>query len=358
MRKLLLLFPLVLVQVLSIAQSVRSENLVLVTLDGMRWQEVFGGMDSALLHRPAYTQDSARLRKQFWAEDAGRRRSLLFPFLWDTVARRGQLIGNRWLGSYLNNANRYWFSYPGYNELLTGYPDSAVNSNEKVMNPNENVLEYLNRQPEFRGKVAAFTTWDVFPYILNQPRSGLYVNAGLDSLRFPQPGLQLINTMQFLAPRPLGVRPDLLTYFAAREYLTTFRPRVLYIAFDETDDYAHAGKYDQYLATAHAEDGMLADLWNLLQSLPQYRDKTTLVITCDHGRGDRDKDQWRSHGARIPDAGQVWMAVIGPDTRPAGEIQGGSTLYQAQIAATLTALLGFQFHAAHPVASPIGSVLP
>ena len=102
-----------------------------------------------------------------------------------------------------------------------------------------------------------------------------------------------------------------MTYFAGKEYLKAYKPRILYIAFDETDDFAHAGLYDQYLKSAHAEDAMLNDLWTLVQSMPAYRDKTTLIVTCDHGRGNKIKEQWTDHGTKIEDAGQIWIAATG-----------------------------------------------
>jgi len=338
-----------------IAQS-KTENLVIVTLDGMRWQEVFGGADSVLLKNKQYTKDSSGSSNTFWTADASERRKKLFPFFWNTIATQGQLYGNRWNGSKVNNANRYWFSYPGYNEIFTGYPDTAVNSNDKTWNKNTNVLEFINTQKKYTGKVAAFATWDVFPYILNVQRSGLYVNADVDTLKFSSPALQLINDMQFLTTRPIGVRPDVITYFAAREYMKVYHPKTLYIAFDETDDFAHGGEYDQYLKSAYAEDAMIADLWNYIQSTPQYKNKTTLIITCDHGRGDKIKDNWKHHGSKIEDAGEIWIAAIGPDTKPLGEIKKDSQLYQQQLAATFAKLLGFTFTAAHPVADPIESI--
>ena len=97
-----------------------TENIVIVTLDGMRWQEVFGGADSVLLYNKNYTKDSSGTFGKFWDHDANARRKKLFPFLWNTVVTKGQLYGNRWLGNKVDNANRYWFSYPGYNELFTG----------------------------------------------------------------------------------------------------------------------------------------------------------------------------------------------------------------------------------------------
>jgi hypothetical protein len=341
--KVLFFICCILLSVSAFSQQHKTENLVIVTLDGMRWQEVFGGIDPQIVADKNYTRDSLSVVTQFGATDRNLRKEKLFPFLWNTIAAQGQLYGDRLSGSEVNNANRYKFSYPGYNEIFTGYPDTAVNSNDKIKNPNTNVLEFIAKQKDYKDRIAVFSTWDVFPYILNKWRSGIYVNADVDSLHFNAPNLKLINDMQFLEAKPIDVRLDLLTYFAAREYLKAYKPKVLYIAFDETDDFAHAGLYDQYLKSAHAEDAMIGDLWNIIQSSPEYKDKTTLLITCDHGRGDKIKSEWTDHGEKIMDAGQIWIAVIGPDTTPKGIVKTPTPLYQKQIAPTLAAFLGFTF---------------
>ena len=334
----------------------QTENIIIVTLDGMRWQEVFRGADRALLLNKKFTHDSSGTHDDFWNRDTMVRREKLFPFLWSVVAKQGQIYGNRQYANRVDNANPYKFSYPGYNEMFTGYPDPAVNSNEKIINPNSNVLEFLNKQSGYRGRVAAFTTWDVFPYILNKWRSGFYINSDMDSLPFGSPSFSLLNDMQSLSSQPINVRPDVVTYLAAREYMKIYKPKVLFIGFDETDDYAHGGEYDQYLKSARAEDGMIRDLWNTLQSDPQYQNKTTLIITCDHGRGDAIKENWKEHGDEISDAGQIWIAAIGPDTKALGEIKKPGTIYQEQLAATFAQLLGYYFTAKHPVAPPIRAI--
>jgi len=334
----------------------KTENIVLVTIDGLRWQEIFGGVDSTILKNKNYTKNFDGTSSSFWNDNLDIRRIKLFPFLWKVVSRNGQIHGNRNVGSKVNVANPYQFSYPGYNEILTGFPDITVNSNDKVMNKNTNVLEFINQQKGYKGKVAVFSTWDVFPYIINEPRSGVYVNADVDTLKFDNANLKLINDMQFLTPRPIDVRPDVITYMAAREYFKAYRPKVLYIAFDETDDLGHAGEYDQYLKSAHAEDAMLADIWNIIQSDPQYKNKTTLIITCDHGRGDLIKDTWRDHGEKIKDSGETWLAVMGPDTKIMGEVKTTEQLYQKQYAATIAALLGLKFTAEHPIAESIRDI--
>ena len=344
------------------AQNPKTENLIIITFDGMRWQEVFGGIDSVLLGNKEFTNDSASLKKKFWAAGPQERRLKLLPFFWNTIAKQGQVYGNRHFGNKVNNANRFWFSYPGYNEIFTGYPDTAVNSNDKNLNKNENVLEFLNRKPAFAGKIAAFTSWDVFDAIFNEPRSGFLVSSGIDRLPAAiasTPALRLLNDMQMKSPQPLGesIRMDFVTYYLAREYLKQYQPRVLYIGFDETDDYAHQGKYDEYLKAARMTDSWLEDLWNTIQSIPKYKNKTTLLITTDHGRGDADKKQWTSHGEKIPDASEIWIAVMGPDTKPLGELKTPGQLFQEQIAATIAMLLGTKFETNHPVAKPISGIL-
>ncbi|MEP7373152.1 MAG: alkaline phosphatase family protein [Chitinophagaceae bacterium] len=334
----------------------KTENLVIVTLDGMRWHEIFKGVDEVLVNDSSFNSNIKQIKEKFWSDSEEERRKKLFPFLWNVVADKGQLYGNRKYDNKIDNSNPFWFSYPGYNEIFTGYPDTAVNSNDKIYNKNENVLEFINKQKGYHGKVAAFSTWDVFPYILNEPRSKIYVNADVDTLDFKTPTLSLLNDMQFLTTKPIGVRPDVITYFAAREYLKEYKPKVLYIAFDETDDFAHAGMYDQYIGSAHAEDAMIGDLWKLLQSMPQYKDKTSLLITCDHGRGDKVKSDWKHHGSKIADAHEIWLAAIGPDTKPSGEIKTSGQLYQRQIATTIAKLLGFDFKPAHPVLEPVEGI--
>lgn len=335
----------------------KTENLVIVTMDGMRWQEVFNGVDEVLMNDSLFNHNRDGIRDRFWAATSEERRVKLFPFFWNVIAKSGQLYGNRKYDNKVDNSNPFWFSYPGYNEIFTGYPDTSVNSNDKVYNKNQNVLEFLNKQKDIAGKVAAFTTWDVFPYILNEPRSGFYVNSDVDTLAFNTPALKLINDMQFLTTQPIDVRPDIFTYMAAREYLKEYKPRVLYIAFDETDDFAHEGMYDQYIKSAYSQDAMIADLWKIVQTIPQYKNKTTLIITCDHGRGDKNKSDWQHHGANIPDAHELWLAVMGPDSKPMGEVRTSGQLYQRQIATTIARLLGYDFKPDHPVKEPIESIL-
>lgn len=331
---------------LSACAQQKTENVFIITLDGLRWQELYTGADEALIGNKKYVDNTTELSELFWRETALERRETLMPFFWSVLAKEGQLLGNRTLGSLVNCTNNMWFSYPGYNEILTGKADDErINSNSKIPNPNETILEYVNKQKGFEGKVAAFGSWDVFPYIVNEERSGVPVNAGFEkSTDTPLTEKEaFLNRLQDEIPGPWGgVRLDAFTHHFAMEYVKKHSPRLVYIAYGETDDFAHDGEYDHYLKSARQTDQFIKEVWEYIQSTPQYKDKTTLIITTDHGRGTDPIDTWRSHGTDISNAGQIWMAAIGPDTPAKGEADGGQ-YYQNQVAATVAQLLGLEY---------------
>jgi hypothetical protein len=144
--KILVFFFVLLVSVTAKAQR-QTENIIIITTDGFRWQEVFKGMDSAIANNSKFNEgDSAYIFKEYWDDDVKERRKKLMPFLWSAVTGQGQLYGNRTEGCKVDNANPYWFSYPGYSEIFTGHADTNINSNSFPPNPHVTVLEFLNNQ--------------------------------------------------------------------------------------------------------------------------------------------------------------------------------------------------------------------
>ena len=65
-------------------------------------------------------------------------------------------------------------------------------------------------------------------------------------------------------------------------------------------------------------DQYLKELWTWLQADPEYRGRTHILITTDHGRGHTIKD-WRNHGATVEGAQHVWMAFVSPTMPTRGE---------------------------------------
>jgi hypothetical protein len=344
------------------AADLKTRNVVLITTDGLRWQEVFTGAEQALISKqPGGVADVKGIEAKFWRETPEERRAALLPFFWNKIAKEGQICGNLTKGSSSQITNTMKFSYPGYNEILTGFADARIDSNAKKPNENFTVLEWLHRKPAFDGKVAAYSAWDVTPYIINRERCQFPVMGGWEPLPEPNPNprQQLLNDLIADTTRPNSAEViDSFLYQAAREHLLRHKPRVMFIGFLETDAWGHAGRYDNLLTSANAVDQYIQRLWETMQSLDHYRDQTTFIISTDHGRGSGPTD-WKNHGQKIEGAEDMWMAFLGPDTPPLGERTNCDRVTQSQIAATLAALLGEDYHAAEPRSGAvIEDVLP
>jgi len=332
-------------------------KLVIITIDGLRWQEVFYGADVNLINNKKFVKNVDSLATKYWNDDEDQRKKLLMPFLWNTINRHGVIVGDRTKQSNMSVSNIWYFSYPGYNEIFTGVADPEINSNHKNLNPHVSFLEWLNNQPDFNNKVAAFASWDVFPYIFNIKRSHFYLNAGFTTAKgkYLDKKTTFLNELQNEIPSPWhNVRLDAFTYEYAFDYLTKFKPRVLAISFGETDDFAHDGRYDQYLDSAHRTDKFINNIWNKLQNMKDYKNNTVMIITTDHGRGQTVSD-WQHHASKkatqgylkalkkfpegIVGSNQIWMAAIGPGVKSSGLIKTTMEIKQKQIAPTALKLL-------------------
>jgi Metalloenzyme superfamily len=320
-----------------------SENLFIIITDGFRWQEVFNGADSLLINNETFTADTATLKSMYWANTKEERRKRLMPFFWNVIANKGQLIGNRDLKNNMNVANIYAVSYPGYNEIFTGTTDISISGNGKKNNSNINVLEYLESKDEFKSRIAVFSSWDVFPYILNRKRNNLMMNSGYEQMKNKNEETAMINAVQERAIiNKTATRYDMLTYTTAKEYIKTNKPRVVVIGFGETDDFGHQKRYDLYLQQANQVDRMIGELWHMVQTIPGYKNNTSFLITTDHGRGNNTK-HWSSHGFFIDGSSQTWLAMIGPNIKPISENAEKLQVYNRQLAKTIANLVGEKF---------------
>ncbi|MEM7478583.1 MAG: hypothetical protein AAF483_26670 [Planctomycetota bacterium] len=320
------------------------DNVILITLDGLRPEEVFGGADERLMIPDLGVKKPKDYKSRYGADSPEERRKKLMPFLWDKIGRKkGWIAGDMLSDSKCLVTNGKYFSYPGYNEILTGAADEKINSNAKRYNKNTTVLEFLNEQPELIGTVSAFCSWDVFPFIINDQRSGVVVNAGWTKLTVGVPQqIELLNhAAENIAHEWDNVRYDVFTAEGAIECMRTDSPRVLYVALGETDDWAHAGRYDRYLDAARQNDHFIRRLWLETQSIKEYRNKTAFLITTDHGRGD-GREGWKSHSKDLPGSESIWMAAFGAGITSKGIDEGGR-FTQSQIASTVAALLGYEF---------------
>ncbi len=328
-----------------------ARNVVVITIDGLRLQEMFTGADLEYFKKDKDGKPVA-VSKRFWRDTPQERRAAMMPFVWSTIATKGQIFGDPARQSRAHVTNGLWFSYPGYNEMFAGAADRRVDSNDKVPNPNITVLEWLNSRPGFKGRVAAFGSWDVLPFILNTGRSQIPVGTGFTPVPSPKTDRErAINELAADLPAYWSYGPfDAPIVYAALETLRTTKPRVLYVMLGEGDEWAHDGKYDLYMDSAFRADRFIRRMWDTLQSLPEYKDRTTLLVTTDHGRGATTAD-WNNHGKNVPAAESTWMLALGPDV-PALGVRQSVTVTTSQLAATIAAAVGEDFRTAVKTAAP------
>jgi hypothetical protein len=326
-------------------------NVVLVTIDGVRVQEMFGGADPAVLKYLARGApvENTELYRRYAAPTPEAQRKKIMPFLWGTLLQHGWIAGDPARGSHVEITNRFHTSYPGYAEILTGHAqDQIIIDNKKQRQPQTTVLEFVRREAKLpKESVAAFTSWDLFEQIAEHEPGTVTINAGFARYASSDPALRALDVAQDEAVSWEDARHDYFTGQFALDYLKRQHPRLLYVSFNDTDDLAHDGRYELVLNALTHADHFLEQLWNWLQSQPQYRDNTTLIITADHGRG-KLPTHWGQHDEDIEAAKNIWLAIIGPDTVHRGEVEGGATLYQNQIAATIAHEFGLDYSKQNP----------
>lgn len=355
-QKSLLTFALLLAFAVSALAQTKTENVILITFDGARTQEVFGGLDLDILKdktKRGKVEDST-LYKKYWAATPEERRLKLMPFFWGTLMKEhGSIAGNRSLNSSVMTTNRMWFSYPGYSEILTGQAhDDVINSNDRKRNQFTSVLEFLKRKLKLtKTQVALFGSWDVFNWIGEHEEGAVTINAGHEPYELAaNADTKAFSKLQNERLSPWdSVRFDYFTVHFALEHLKKYQPRVMHIALGETDDWAHGGEYAHVLNSFTQNDQQIKQIWEFLQSSPKYKGKTSIIFTTDHGRGKTIRD-WTDHGEKVAEAQNIWMAFISPEVSLRGEWKNADTIYQNQVAATLCRFLNVDYSENNPQA--------
>ncbi len=324
-----------------------ADRVIVISLDGVRTQEMFGGIDVSILQHVIGEKVKASdhaLYKTFWRETREARREALMPFIWGTwLKSHASIVGDREAGSVMTLGNTQRFSYPGYAELMTGAPhDDVITSNDNRRYPFETVLQVLRRElGATREQVACFGSWDVFRSIASSVDDAVFVNAGFQAYDSPDPRMQALSAAQFeTVPGWNSARYDHYTWQFALDHLKRHQPRVLWIGLDESDDWSHGRNYVRLIEYLHRFDGWLARLWEQLQTDPTFKGRTALMLVTDHGRGNTTAD-WNSHGKDTEGAQYVWAAVSAPNWAARGVwAPGHPPASQSQVAATIAAFIG------------------
>lgn len=336
---LLLILPL-----LALAKGNKDNRLIIITIDGLRWQEVFQGAEENLLSDTKQVRDTELYRQTYWRSSPEERREVLMPFTWNTIAKKGLLIGNRNVNSMMQVANKTNISYPGYCEMMTGMVDEAITSNDPINNPHRNVLEAANEDPRYKGKVVMYGSWKSTRFAIHNEQAGIPASVSYEPniAKKQTPKLQLIDRM--LEGMPHFWRSehfDAFTYAYALETLKNEHPKVMWISFGDCDEWAHARKYDLYLDGAKGTDAFIRDIYEACEADKFYKGKTTYIITCDHGRG--FGNEWANHGSSTKGSEVTWVMLFGKGVEALGETKECGPFYTQQIAATIASVLGLDF---------------
>ena len=345
MKKLFVTLATALVLLASCSKTDNDPRLVIITFDGLRWQELFSGADESLVANERFVKNTAALKAAYWRETPEQRREALMPFVWSYVPQHGYLIGNREKNSLMQVDNEMSFSYPGYSEMFCGWSDDdRINSNDPVPNPNVSVLEVVNQDPRYKGKVMMYSSWESIRFAVNNERGGFKGSSAHEPSYTDTPTAKLLQDVDAGVPDGGfggGERLDCITYGLAMETLKAEHPKVFYVGFGDTDEFAHSGEYDHYLEAIHWTDLYIRRIVETCEADPFYKGKTAYILTCDHGRG--YGAAFRSHSASVRGANQTWFIAFGNGVPALGETADNGVFYTKQFAATIADILGVDF---------------
>jgi hypothetical protein len=312
---------------------------VIVTLDGARWQEVFVGSDAQLSGAPAVPAEA------------------LMPRLHALVTERGAAIGAPGRGAPMSASGPNFVSLPGYTEIFTGRRSHACADNECAPARLPTVMDQASALSARPSDVAVLASWERIERAASAAPGHLVVSTGrvrtshAEALRDDDATRQLLERGANADPYPgYGeFRPDRFTGALAVRYLEAKRPTLMFLGLGEPDEYCHRGDYSGYLASLRASDAILGDLVDALGRMGARGRHTTVLVTADHGRG-RD---YRHHGREFPESARVWLVAIGGGVEARGFARSERPHFLADVAPTVRALLDLPADTAAASGAPI-----
>jgi hypothetical protein len=304
-----------------------ADRLVLITLDGVRWQEIFGGVDPALARQ-------YRLPERAVVDAA-----TLSPNLHRAMETGIALGGPE--GEPMVATGPNFASLPGYLELLTGEP-STCQRNDCPRTARRTLLDACREAPDTSAAdVAMIASWENLENAATGRDPSFLVSAGRhhgvhrDLMMADAVMATLVRRGEKAFPPPgqNDYRPDRLTAPLALRFLRTKAPRCLFVGLGDTDEYAHLGDYGSYLRALREADRFVGDVLEAVADEGDAGARTTVWITTDHGRA----DTFVGHGARAPESSRVWLVATGAGVTR----ERASTIRRlADVAPVLTTVLG------------------
>lgn len=303
---------------------------VVVAVDGVRWQEVFHGVDRGRARSLGLRPESARE---------------LLPNLYRLIDHHGCALGAPGSGSLVSASGPNFVSLPGYTEMFTGAAPVECPDNEcgRVQRPT--VADQVARLDQSPADVAVITSWPKIALAASHAPEHLLISAGRSETRnahvlWQHPEVwraQRAGARSKPAPGWGEFRPDRYTASVALSYLRRAEPRFLFVGLGETDEYAHQNDYRNYLASLRYADRVIGQIYEELERAERAGATTLLFVTSDHGRA-----EFVHHGKAYPESARTWLVAAGSAVRARGVVRSPETRRLADLAPTIRALWGFE----------------
>lgn len=302
---------------------------VLVVLDGVRWQDVFDPKNTPALHR--------------------------------MIAERGAAVGAPGHGPVMSASGPAFVSLPGYSEIFTGRRAHGCADNDCGRARAATLFDEVARADGSPDAVGVFSSWERIERAAS-PQQGAFVLSAGRSVRWHPEQLArdpdvaaLLDQAAATDPFPGygDFRPDRLTAAIALRYLEERRPRLLYVGLGEPDEYAHRGDFPGYLASLRAADAVVGTIFETLDRMGERGKRTTVLVTADHGRA----VDWRNHGREMPESARVWLFAGGEGISARGLARSVRSHRLSDVAPTVRALLDMPSDAAPSAGAPIDELL-
>jgi len=327
----------------------RTRNVVIVTIDGVRWQEVFGGIDAPR------ARDAGMSACDILAGGE------LTPNLHRHFAAGGVVIGAPGYGEIVASGPNF-VSLPGYEEIFTGRASSCT-SNFCDHIPDTTLVDELRAQLQLRtDQIAVITSWRAIERAAAFDDRALTISAGRsggatrDLVRVSARASRILDEASDADAYPgwVDYRPDRYTAAIALDYLVARRPRFLFIGLGDTDEYAHRHNYRGYVSGLRAADAFVGQLMGTLATLGEYGAETTVIVTTDHGRS----ASFASHGGDAPESRRVWLFAAGGAVPALGFADGSRIMRLADIAPTVRRWLALAADTSASSGTPVAELLP
>ncbi len=277
-------------------------TIVVVTLDGVRWHEVFEGVDAELA-----ASHGLSLSEVVGAAE-------LTPNLHRIVATHGAALGAPGHGATISASGPNFVSLPGYAELLSGRRTTRCRDNQCTGVGARTLLdEFAGASARDTSQVALFTSWPDIARVASE--RGVVAEP---------------------LPRNANFRPDAVTADLAIAHLKAHPPKFLFLGLGEPDEYGHRNDYAGYLNAVRRADAHIAEVDQVLARLAAHGTRTALFVTADHGRA----DSFVEHGSKFPESARVWLIAAGNAVRATGFVAAPSQRRLADLAPTVRQIAG------------------